>query len=210
MAVHLLNSETTQQDIISSSMDVSTLPMSTHNSDLPSPVEDSTPRLNGAFQSNEPHANARDMGQSATQQGTSPHQSAVPERAAPQVAANTSRRTVVHSGIEARQAGNGRQELSESRAIASLSSSSVLLSYYGSEHLAGTTQSEFDVQQRAQRGEKTAEEKTEEAIVLAYVKKQSLLEEHHRSKGKSRAPPMEGEHDAELQRALALSMQDGR
>jgi hypothetical protein len=54
-------------------------------------------------------------------------------------------------------------------------------------HLAGTTQSEFETQQQVQLGEKTTQEKTEEEIVMEYVKKQSLLEAHHQSKGKSRA-----------------------
>lgn len=51
-------------------------------------------------------------------------------------------------------------------------------------HLAGTTRSEFEAQQPQ---EKTAEERIEEEIVLAYVKKQSLLEvAHHEGKGKGR------------------------
>lgn len=46
--------------------------------------------------------------------------------------------------------------------------------YHG--HLAGTPQSEFEAQQKGQQGEKTTQEKTEEGIVMEYVKKQSLLE----------------------------------
>jgi len=71
-------------------------------------------------------------------------------------------------------------------------------------HLAGTTQGEFQAQHR---GEKTMEEKTEEEIVMAYVKKQSLLEAHHQSKGKGRASTAESGDEEELQKALSLSMQ---
>ncbi|KAH7082383.1 putative glucosyl/glucuronosyl transferase [Paraphoma chrysanthemicola] len=84
---------------------------------------------------------------------------------------------------------------------------------YDPGHLAGTIQSEHEAQQQ---GEKSEQEKTEEQIVLEYVKKQSLLEEQHRAKGKARAPPAkeedEDEHeDAEdLQKALNLSLQDSR
>ncbi|PQE06092.1 glycosyltransferase family 1 protein [Rutstroemia sp. NJR-2017a BBW] len=56
---------------------------------------------------------------------------------------------------------------------------------YDSGHLAGTTQSEFEAQQQEQEREKTAQEKTEEEIVMEYVKKQSLLEKDYRNKGKS-------------------------
>jgi hypothetical protein len=59
-----------------------------------------------------------------------------------------------------------------------------------------------------QRREKTAQEWTEEEIVLEYVKKQSLLEAHHRSKGKGRATAIEDQDDEDLQKALKLSMQD--
>ncbi|XPS92783.1 hypothetical protein M3J09_002162 [Ascochyta lentis] len=55
---------------------------------------------------------------------------------------------------------------------------------YDRGHLVGTTQSEFETQQQQRQGEKTAEEKTEEQIVLEYIKKQSLLEMHHQDKGK--------------------------
>lgn len=68
----------------------------------------------------------------------------------------------------------------------------------------GHSQSGFE----GQRGEKTAQERTEEEIVLEYVKKQSLLEAHHQSKGKGRATAEEDEDDEDLQRALKLSMQD--
>ncbi|KAJ9635308.1 hypothetical protein H2204_005869 [Knufia peltigerae] len=64
---------------------------------------------------------------------------------------------------------------------------------YDPGHLGGTTQAEFEEQQRQQRGEKTAQEKTEEEIVLEYIKKQSLLEVYHQNmgKGKGRATPIE-------------------
>ncbi|PQE27751.1 glycosyltransferase family 1 protein [Rutstroemia sp. NJR-2017a BVV2] len=55
---------------------------------------------------------------------------------------------------------------------------------YDPGHLAGTTQSEFETQQQEQQREKTAQEKTEEDIVMEYVKKQSLLEQDYRDKGK--------------------------
>ncbi|KAH7408766.1 putative glucosyl/glucuronosyl transferase [Phaeosphaeria sp. MPI-PUGE-AT-0046c] len=69
---------------------------------------------------------------------------------------------------------------------------------YDPAHLAGTTQSEFEAQQQ---GEKTTQERTEEQIVMEYVMKQSLLEAHH--KGKGRATDEE-----DLQKALDLSLQD--
>lgn len=73
-------------------------------------------------------------------------------------------------------------------------------------HLAGTTRSEFEEQQKLQPGQKTAQEKTEEEIVLEYIKKQSLLEQQHRSKGKAHATESEDEADEDLQRALKMSM----
>lgn len=54
-------------------------------------------------------------------------------------------------------------------------------------HISGISQREFEAQQRREGGEKTAQEKMEEKIVLEYIKKQSLLEEQHRDKGKGRA-----------------------
>jgi UDP:flavonoid glycosyltransferase YjiC (YdhE family) len=78
---------------------------------------------------------------------------------------------------------------------------------YDPGHLAGTTQSEFDVQQQLQQGEKTTQEKTEEDIVMEYVKKQSLLEQHHQNKGKGRATATETKDDEDLQKALKLSME---
>jgi len=75
---------------------------------------------------------------------------------------------------------------------------------YDAGHLGGTTQGEYQAQHRR---EKTIEEKTEEEIVMEYVKKQSLLEAHHQSKGKGRASAREDEDEEELQKALSLSMQ---
>ncbi|KAI4738527.1 UDP-Glycosyltransferase/glycogen phosphorylase [Aureobasidium sp. EXF-12298] len=69
-------------------------------------------------------------------------------------------------------------------------------------HLAGTTQSTFQVQERR---EKITREKTEEEIVLEYVKKQTLLEAQHQRKGKERV--VMDDEDEELQRAIKLSLQ---
>ncbi|KAH9216546.1 putative glucosyl/glucuronosyl transferase [Leptodontidium sp. 2 PMI_412] len=79
---------------------------------------------------------------------------------------------------------------------------------FGFGHLMGTTRSRFEAQQQEQRGEKTAQEKTEEEVVMAYVAKQSLLEIHHRSKGKGHAVMTDLGEDEDLQKALKLSMQD--
>lgn len=81
---------------------------------------------------------------------------------------------------------------------------------YDPGHLEGTTQSEFEVQQRGQKGEKSAEEKAEEDTVMRYIKKQSLLEAYHQDKGeKDRAGgAVDDDKDYEdLQKALELSMQ---
>lgn len=78
---------------------------------------------------------------------------------------------------------------------------------YDPGHLAGTTQSEFEAQQQGQQGEKTIQEKTEEEIVLEYVKKQSLLEQHHQNKGKGRDTATEDMDDKDLQKVLKFSMQ---
>jgi len=61
-------------------------------------------------------------------------------------------------------------------------------------HVAGTTQQSYEGQQATRPGEKTDQEKTEEQVVLDYVKKQSLLEEEHRkatSSGNGKAPQRE-------------------
>ena len=80
---------------------------------------------------------------------------------------------------------------------------------YDHGHLAGTTQSQFEAQQQGRQGDKTTQEKTEEEIVMEYVKKQSLLEAHHQNKGKGRATvtAIVDEDDEDLQKALQLSMQ---
>jgi hypothetical protein len=78
---------------------------------------------------------------------------------------------------------------------------------YDPGHLAGTTQHEFKAQQQRQLGEETEEERTEEEIVMAYIKKQSLLETHHQGKGKGRAAATEDKDDEDLQKALELSIQ---
>lgn len=78
---------------------------------------------------------------------------------------------------------------------------------YDPEHLAGTTQSEFEAQQQGQQGEKTTQEKIEEEIVMKYVKKQSLLEQDYQNKGKGRATATEDKDDENFQKALKFSMQ---
>jgi UDP:flavonoid glycosyltransferase YjiC (YdhE family) len=75
-------------------------------------------------------------------------------------------------------------------------------------HVAGTSRREFEAQQQERRGEKTAQERTEEEIVMEYVKKQSLLEAQHRSKGKTRAPEVAEEDDEDLREAMRRSMQE--
>ncbi|EEA22134.1 conserved hypothetical protein [Talaromyces marneffei ATCC 18224] len=80
-------------------------------------------------------------------------------------------------------------------------------------HIAGTSRSEFEAQQKGQwrektTQEKTTQEKTEEEIVIEYIKKQSLLEMQHRNKGKYRATTIEDQEDEDLQNALRLSMQE--
>ena len=78
---------------------------------------------------------------------------------------------------------------------------------YDPGHVAGTTQQEYEAQQAEHPGEKTQQEKTEEQIVMEYVKKQSLLEQQHQQgKGKQ---PQSDEEDEEFQRALKLSMGQG-
>lgn len=78
---------------------------------------------------------------------------------------------------------------------------------YGPGHLAGTTQDRFEAQQQGGQSKKTSAEKTEEKIVMEYVRKQSLLEVHHK-KGKGRASAPEDSDDEDLQMALKLSMQE--
>lgn len=79
---------------------------------------------------------------------------------------------------------------------------------YDPGHLAGTTQEEFEHQKAERPGEKTQQERTEEQIVLEYIKKQSMLEEESRKKAKAPQTQADNdENDEELQRALKLSMQ---
>ncbi|EXJ62211.1 hypothetical protein A1O7_02644 [Cladophialophora yegresii CBS 114405] len=67
---------------------------------------------------------------------------------------------------------------------------------YDPGHLWGTTQGDFEAQRGdGQRGEKTTQERTEEDIVIEYVKKQSLLEVHHRNKAKGHAAAVEDKDD---------------
>lgn len=84
---------------------------------------------------------------------------------------------------------------------------------YDPGHLAGTTQTAFEAQQNGKQREKTIEEKTEEEIVLEYVRKQSLLEEQNRKRwengtgaGASTMRTVSDEEDEELQRVLRLSL----
>jgi hypothetical protein len=110
---------------------------------------------------------------------------------------------------EFEQAGGESERMAE-RAAAVAGGPSVVQRppSYDPGHLAGTTQSEFEAQQQGQQGEKTAQERTEEEIVMRYVKKQSLLEVHHsQNKGKGRATATEDKDDEDLQKALKLSMQ---
>ncbi|KAL2074858.1 hypothetical protein VTL71DRAFT_8637 [Oculimacula yallundae] len=75
-------------------------------------------------------------------------------------------------------------------------------------HVAGITRSEFEAQRQGQQGEKTAQEKTEEDIVMAYVAKQSILEMQHQRRGKDRACATDEQDDEDLRRALELSLQE--
>jgi hypothetical protein len=76
-------------------------------------------------------------------------------------------------------------------------------------HLSGTTQEQHEAQQSEYPGEKTQQEKTEEQIVMEYVKKQSMLEQQHQQgKGKGKQPQND-EEDEELQQALKMSMRQG-
>ncbi|KAJ4379413.1 hypothetical protein N0V86_005458 [Didymella sp. IMI 355093] len=79
---------------------------------------------------------------------------------------------------------------------------------YDPRHLEGTTRNDFEAEQSKSRTEKTAEEKTEEEIVMEYTKRQSLLEAQHRMNGKGRRRLPEDEEDEDLQRALRESLQE--
>ncbi|GIZ42669.1 hypothetical protein CKM354_000592800 [Cercospora kikuchii] len=75
---------------------------------------------------------------------------------------------------------------------------------YDPGHLGGTTREEFERDSSQRVDEKTQQEKTEEEIVLEYIKKQSLLEQKARA---SQGQKVADEDDEELQRALKASMQ---
>ncbi|KAF2259640.1 UDP-Glycosyltransferase/glycogen phosphorylase [Lojkania enalia] len=101
------------------------------------------------------------------------------------------------------------EKLSErAAAVASGSDSRERPPSYDPGHLAGTTRSEFEAEQKGQQREKTTQEKTEEEIVMDYIKKQSLLEVYHQNRGKGRATAIEDEDDEDLQKALRLSLQE--
>jgi len=85
------------------------------------------------------------------------------------------------------------------------SSSSRVSPSYDQCHLAGTTQREY----AAHEGEKTALEKTEEEIVLEYIKKQSLLEVQHHRNG-TRATEEDDDDDEDLREALEISLQESQ
>jgi hypothetical protein len=69
---------------------------------------------------------------------------------------------------------------------------------YDQGHLEGTTQCEFNAQQQGKQDEKTPQAKTEEKIVIEYVKKQSLMEMHYQNKGKDRATSIDDEDTRDL------------
>jgi hypothetical protein len=77
-------------------------------------------------------------------------------------------------------------------------------------HLAGTTLSEFEASRDAAPSEKTPQERAEEAIVLEYIKKQSILEAQHRSKSRDEEANLESEEERNFQKALELSLLDAR
>ncbi|RDW65951.1 hypothetical protein BP6252_09586 [Coleophoma cylindrospora] len=79
-------------------------------------------------------------------------------------------------------------------------------SLYDPGRLAGTIQSESKGQHQGDQGEETTQEKVEEEIVMEYVKKQSLLEQHHQNKGKGRTTATEDKDDEDLQKAFKFSM----
>ncbi|KAI6931559.1 hypothetical protein KC355_g16285 [Hortaea werneckii] len=79
---------------------------------------------------------------------------------------------------------------------------------YDQGHVAGTTQEEFESQQTQQGSEKSQQERSEEQVVLEYVKKQSMLEEEHRQKaaGKGKEAQVDREDDEELAEAMRQSL----
>ncbi|KAK5105792.1 hypothetical protein LTR62_002154 [Meristemomyces frigidus] len=90
-------------------------------------------------------------------------------------------------------------------------------SYTDRSHLGGTNQRDFQAQQQRAggfgRGEKTAEEKSEEEVVLAHVKKQSLLEAEHRANGRGVGATGQGlweqeEEEEAVRRAVEMSLRE--
>ncbi|KAE8441968.1 hypothetical protein EG329_004135 [Mollisiaceae sp. DMI_Dod_QoI] len=108
---------------------------------------------------------------------------------------------------ELERAGKNFEKMTEKAAtVAGRSPSVQQFPSYDPGYLAGTTQSEFETQQQGQQGEKTTQEKTEEEIVMEYVKKQSLLEQNYQNKGKGRATATEDKDDEDLQKALKFNI----
>ncbi|SMY23427.1 unnamed protein product [Zymoseptoria tritici ST99CH_1A5] len=97
----------------------------------------------------------------------------------------------------------------EDRDIAGAGSSSAGPPAYDPGHLAGTTQADFERQTNAGKGEKTQQEKTEEEIVLEYIKKQSLLEERSRQQ-KAGSSSGDGDEDEDLKKALEASLKENQ
>jgi hypothetical protein len=69
---------------------------------------------------------------------------------------------------------------------------------YDQGHLEDTTQCEFNAQQQGQQMEKSPQAKTEEEIVIDYVKKQSLMEVRYQNKGKGRATTIDYKDTGDL------------
>jgi UDP:flavonoid glycosyltransferase YjiC (YdhE family) len=92
------------------------------------------------------------------------------------------------------------QAVSDSRGIIEDVSS---WQHYDSGHLASTSRHAFEARQET----KIRQEKTEEEIVLEYIKKQSLVEEQYRGNGKSRVIASLDQEAEDMKRALELSMQ---
>lgn len=77
-----------------------------------------------------------------------------------------------------------------------------------SSHVAGFTRCDYEAEHNEGRAEKTAEEKTEEEIVMKFVNKQSLLETQHRIVSKFSERLNEDEDDVDLHAALRASLQE--
>jgi hypothetical protein len=72
----------------------------------------------------------------------------------------------------------------------------------------GGPQSALESPWQDQQREKTSQEKTEEEIVLDYVKKQSRQEAEHQMKGKARATAEGDKEEDDMRRALELSKKE--